>query len=379
MSAVMDSDAVSRIEIREWTAPEAWMVGASTRLVDCWAPQTEWIRMPTLRWPAAVVEMRVGRGRLPASRPSPLRRLAKRLQQPIDLDDHTVAVDLRPLGGWNIAHAVIGGIVRFHAADLAARRLGSGGKTLAIVPGDVSPYVRAAYEIFGVPVLATDAEVVGRFIEGEIADHQAIALAPDLLPPAVAALLDQRSLEFPRKVFLARRGSREIPNMPEIQGILKGRGFTTVYPEKLSVLDQFRLLWHVDEVVGVHGAALALLLPRVLQQPRRPLCLVEVFGPGYIVSLYRCLAAGLGANWVGVRGRLMPEVVRDLDQLGQDNWRHRLANALRAWVPGRWLPPDKAWQRSHQMSNFEVDPQTMSLALEMVRDPDRALPERVWG
>jgi len=168
-------------------------------------------------------------------------------------------------------------------------------------------------------------------------------------------------------------------NMAEVEGTLEREGFTTIYPERLSVLDQLRLLWQAEEVVGVHGAALALLLPRAVQRPSRPLRLVEVFGPGYIVSLYRCLAAGLGASWVGVRGRTTPEVVRDLDRLGPDNWRHRLASALRGWVPGRWLPPDKAWQRSHQLSNFEVDPQTLALALEMVRDPGRSLPERVWG
>lgn len=247
------------------------------------------------------------------------------------------------------------------------------------MPDDVSPYVRATYEILGLPMLATSAEVVGRFIEGEIDDHESIALARDLLQPGVAALLDERSSEFPRKVFLARRGSRAIMNMPEIERLLEGRGFTTVYPEKLSVLDQFRLLWHADEVVGVHGAALALLLPRVLQQPRRLLHFVELVGPGYIVSLYRSLAAGIGANWIGVRGRVTPAVVRDLVLLGERNWRYRLVQALRGWVPTRCLTGDSAWQRAHQIANFEADPRSLELALETVRDPDRSLPERVWG
>jgi predicted alpha/beta hydrolase len=41
--------------------------------------------------------------------------------------------------------------------------------------------------------------------------------------------------------------------------------------------------------------------------------LVELFGPGYIVSCFRDLAAAVGSRWCGVRGQITPEVVRDLD------------------------------------------------------------------
>ena len=96
MSAVMDTGAVSKIEMQEWGGPEAWMVGASTRLVDCWAPQTECIRMPALRWPVSVVEMRAGRGRLPVSSCGSRRRRGAQSRHSVELDDHTVAIDLRP-------------------------------------------------------------------------------------------------------------------------------------------------------------------------------------------------------------------------------------------------------------------------------------------
>lgn len=372
------SETASGLEVQEWSAPEGWLIGAATRLVDCWSPQIEWVRMPALRWRSSRVELKIGRGRLSAWPAEDTRQRRRQSRRSVKLDDDTIAVDLRRLGGWNIAHAVKEGVQRFLAAEFVARQLDLGARLVAIVSEDVSPFVRETYELFGIAMIATNAEVTGRFVGGQIESHQAIALASDLMPARVSFLLDERISDFPRRIFLARRGSRAITNTPEIARFLEARGFSTVYPEELSVVDQFRLLWHADEVVGVHGAALALLLPRVLQRPRRPLHFIEVFGPGYIVSLYRCLAARIGANWVGVRGRVTPEVVRDLEILGESNWRYRLARALRGWVPTRWLPGDAAWQRTHQIANFEVDPRSLELALETVRDPDRALPERVW-
>lgn len=299
-------------------------------------------------------------------------------RQPVRLDRSTIAVDLRDLGGWNIAHAAIHGLMRFRVAEFSARESGLEGRLLAILPATTARYVLEVYRIFDVPVLQTDAVVHGQCLGLRLEPYEDVRFAAELLPRDLDTRLGSARGDFPSKVFITRLASRSITNMSSIERILAREGFVTILPERLSVLDQFRLFWQASEVIGVHGAALALMLPRAARRDQEPPRLVEVFGAGYVVTLYRCLAAGIGADWVGVRGRATSKAVRDLEELRERSWKHRFANALRGWVPGRWLPPDRAWQRSHQLSNFEIDPKTLELAIALSRDPGRPLPERVW-
>lgn len=355
------------------------MIGASTRLLDCWDPQLEFIRLPAIRWPAwdAAVAIRIGSTSEVSGRryQMPWRRSSAQ----IELEPQTAAIDLRPLGGGNIAHAMISGVVRFSVARQAMIRSGFNGRLIAILPVDVVPYVLDLYRLFEIQVLQTDSTVVGRIVEVQLVGEQSIRLAADLLPTSLNTALSSEGIELPSRVFLARRGARSIENLGEVERMMERRGFITVYPEQLSVLDQLKLLWQAEEVVGVHGAALALLLVRAVQRPRHPLRVVEVFGPGYVTSLYRCLAAELGAAWAGVRGRVTPEAVQDLEIRGPASLRYRLGTRLRGLVPASLLPPDDAWQRAHQMSSFNVDARALSEAIESVRDPSYKLPERVWA
>lgn len=353
------------------------MVGAATRLIDCWEPQVEWMRLPGMRWPSWRAVASVSDRHLDAVKHRSLTRVWRRAPAPVVIDGDVIGLDLRSVGGSNIAHAMISGIVRYSVASRALVEAGISSRLIAVLPAYVAPFVRSLFALFEVPFINTDAVVAGQLLELPLLAHQEIQLAAESVPSRLNELLASRQSEFPTKVFLARRGSRALLNMADVESITVDQGYVTVYPERLSVLDQLRLLWQAEDVVAVHGAALGLLLARSVQRDRRPLRLVEVFGPGYVVSLYRCLAASLNAQWIGVRGCITPEAVRDLDQTGQANWRYKISEAVRGFVPGRWLPPDGAWQRSHQRSQFEVDQQSLSLAMEMVRDPERALPERV--
>jgi hypothetical protein len=345
----LDSNTSTLAELSggAWSAPEAWMIGASTRLVDCWTPQCEWLRLPAIRWSAWNLSITIS----DASGESPKGRSRLKRGRPcLELAQPLIGLDLRPLGGGNIAHAMIAGVMRFLAAQRALIESGVNAELKAILPKRTASYVLELYRVFDVPVITTDAYVKGRMIDVPLLDPQHIQLAHGLIPKRVQSLLDSDGPDGLTRVFLARRGARAIQNLGQVESCLAQRGVATVYPEKSSVVDQLRLLWNAELVVGVHGAALALLLPRVARSSDRPLKMVEMFGPGYIVSLYRCLAAGIGASWTGIRGRVMPQVVRDLDVLGPNNMRFRIANALRGWCPGRWLPPDTAYQRSHQRS-----------------------------
>lgn len=360
-------------------APEAWMIGAQTRLVDCWQPQIECLRLPRVRFPAWETTTVLRSKQSYAHRQRSLRKLWSRKPPILDLPRGALAIDLRPIGSSNIAHAMIGGVISYLVARQSLTKLGVHGNLTAVLSAKPAKYITDLYHIFDIPSIQTDGGVTGRFVEVSLLDHQSIQMASDAIPGRVARLLEPRKKEFPSRVFLARRGSRAVTNLDELQTALAAHGFTTIFLEQLSVLDQLRLMWQAEEVVGVHGAALALLLPRVIQRGERPLSLVEMFGAGYIVSLYRGMCAALGANWAGVRGRVTPEAVRDLEWLGERNRRFRVSSRVRGWVPGRCLPPDSVWQRSHQRSSFEVDQKSVELALMMARTPSSPLPDRVWG
>jgi hypothetical protein len=74
---------------------------------------------------------------------------------------------------------------------------------------------------------------------------------------------------------------------------------------------------------------------------------IEVFGAGYSVDMYRRYAAVMNGHWCGVRGQITPEIIRDLDM--------------------------KSEARAHQASSFRIDPETLEMALEYSATPRHAV------
>jgi hypothetical protein len=65
--------------------------------------------------------------------------------------------------------------------------------------------------------------------------------------------------EHPRKVFLSRRGPRAPVNEAQAVSLLQSRGFETLYLEDYSIPEQVSLIQAADDIVAVHGAAMAFL------------------------------------------------------------------------------------------------------------------------
>lgn len=61
-----------------------------------------------------------------------------------------------------------------------------------------------------------------------------------------------------RRVFLARSGDVRLANQEEVIARLGAQGFVAVYPERLSVHEQLRLVRNATHVVGVWGSQLML-------------------------------------------------------------------------------------------------------------------------
>jgi hypothetical protein len=114
---------------------------------------------------------------------------------------------------------------------------------------------------------------------------------------------------LPRKLYISRRGSRSVLNEVEVYSFLQSLGYERVYPEDLRVEEQIRLLANATDIVAIHGAALGPLILRSASTLGANVRLVELFGAGFLVSVFREIVFELSGTWIGVRGALEPDIV----------------------------------------------------------------------
>ena len=377
MQTSLTSDLMVTFDVEIPDIPPAWMIGARTHLLDCWDPQIEWIRVPGILFPRQEFSVSLIRGNLSQDGTSKTQLKTRGDKSEEALKVTGLFHDVRPHGGENFAHAILDGVVSSLACQSAARTLGIDVSVTAIIPADSAPYIKEVYKLTGIPTLATGRTVRGQCMRTNFNTLANVGLAKRLLPGFLTEKLAANSEGLPKRVYLARHGGRCVRNADEIDSLLLQKGFVKIYPEQLPVIDQIRLLWHADAVVGVHGAALAALLFRALRTDSRPFCLIELFGPGYIVTLYRHLVAEIGGDWIGVRGRVTPQVVDDLDTKQQRSFRRIVSSMLSGSMKHRIFGKEPPWQRTHQSSSFEVDPASVEAAFDVLTSGTTEPPSRV--
>jgi hypothetical protein len=80
------------------------------------------------------------------------------------------------------------------------------------------------------------------------------------------------------------------------------------------VQNQLAYFLHAEDIVAVHGAGLAGLTLKTVSNRCR---LIEIFGAGYIVQVYRILARCIDCDWLGIRGTIESgDVTIDSDSRG---------------------------------------------------------------
>lgn len=256
----------------------------------------------------------------------------------------------------NVAHQV-----RLALHVLLARReisaaLGHEAEITVILRDRAAGYAQALYHQLGVTVLTSDSQVEAQLVRVDdppVSTYQgdqmilsggasaSVALIPEILTRA--EFLTPNSGDLPDKIFISRRASRSITNDPEITSLLNGRGFKKFYFEDEPIERQMLLCRNARAIVAIHGAAMAHTVFNGNGRSRPAgdlsgLRIIELFGPGYSVDLYRRYAGVLNAHWCGVRGQITSEVIRDLDT--------------------RNLP------RCHETTPFHVDPSSLEMALD---------------
>ena len=305
----------SEIEIASYKTGPARLVTASSYLIDRFTPDCEIVALPAKK--VAGGRLRFARETFRSEAPVPRGRIKRCLpclrtsRQGTRSIKGRVFFDFRLRDPENWSHFINNHLPLFFAMSEA---LGlDWADAVLVLPADMPGYLRAAADLFGIEVMATDDVVEGEGIRFSSEPWTAVrAIRADWarLPRAAAAIdrvvreAAQHGPPLPARAFISRRTTRGIRNSPEVEAWLSDRGFETVYPEDLSAADQMRLFRQADEIVAIHGAALAPLLYRPPEGRLKRL--VEILPVGHMTDVYRVMAEQVGCGWIGVRGRIEP-------------------------------------------------------------------------
>ncbi len=182
-----------------------------------------------------------------------------------------------------------------------------------VLPAKTPAYILNATRLFGVDVIITDGDVIGKKIDFMISRWAAVRAdwhewvnferVRQLVNVAVKG-----AAPTPNKIFLTRKSTRAISNQREVELFLSNLGFTTVYPEELSVGEQFKIFHDAEVIVGVHGAGIAPLLYSGLEKERAR-CFVEILPCGHMSDAFRTMCEKVGWRWIGGRGKIKSEYV----------------------------------------------------------------------
>lgn len=252
--------------------------------------------------------------------------------------------DMRHQDPENFAHFLNNHLPTFFIAAEVAERDWRTARLL--LPPKTPEYILQIAALFGLETVLTRKTVKGEGVTFSATPWTALrserAAWVALPAPQAAlkgALAASEAAPLPRKVFLSRKSTRALENAAEIENWLTDRGFETVIPEELPVIDQMRLFREADQIVAIHGAALAPLL--YCTPEARPDRLIEILPVGHMTDVYREMAHLVGCDWIGVQGRMKPGYVQGLYDL------------------------DTPFTK-HSLDSFEVDPASLELAFEMM-------------
>lgn len=331
------------LTISPYSCPADILVTARSHLVDRFVPACEIIQLPEKSVDGGTLSYELTNRVLTSQAPKKQRFSLKRRQTVQQKNEH-ILVDFRLRFPENWAHFLNNHLpILFALIDETGLRLD---ELRLILPENIPGYIIEAARFFGFSSLATDADIEGRNLAFEADPWTGIRpmrfkWAQLDLPRSVLARSELEAgekSELPKRAFLSRRKTRALENEAEIEALLARHGFEKLYPEDLSVADQFRLFEEAEEIVAIHGAALAPLLYR--SDNSQLIRVIELFPCGHMTDVYRVMCHQVGCRWIGVRGRIKPE---------------HIAGAYDLEKP--FL--------EYSLQSFSVDPKSLEIALEI--------------
>ncbi|MEO9576792.1 MAG: glycosyltransferase family 61 protein [Tateyamaria sp.] len=329
--------------------PAAWLVTPRSFLVDRIMPRCEEVRLAVTKTGGGRVRISVGE-QVFAPPPSGggLKSRLRQLKRPPSFKiDQRLILDLRAGNPGNWAH-----FLNIHLAflALAAHTLGINPLGFCVLlPAKMPQYIRVMAQTLKMQCVYTDAQVTGFGVHIDFDDWNCIrgvrnSLLTDPTASPVAARIRDKTLtlqnDSPDRLFLSRKSTRNLTNEEEITQLLSEYGFQTLYMEDLSPEKQFSYLLNAQEVVAIHGAALAPMLYRDSTRPA--IKLIELFPVGHLTNVYRAVVAAQAGMWCGVRGYMRKNHIDHIYRLEEP-------------------------YRQHSLEAFAVDPDSVRFALDRIK------------
>ncbi|TVQ48136.1 MAG: glycosyltransferase family 61 protein [Gloeocapsa sp. DLM2.Bin57] len=228
-----------------------------------------------------------------------LSKITKQIKPALKITDNRVFFDARYVFTDNVAHMIINVMpIAVHIARRTCPNIN------VILPENPKKFTLKVCELMGIPTLVTNQEVEGKLItfknfQNSVVPDKFYRSTLELYDEVLAEKIDQ--LEYPtyKRVFIGRKGTRNITNEPEVEALLKEYGFTKVYYEDIPMEQQWLISKQAEVIVGIHGAAFGALMFN-----RAKVKVIEIFHPGYVVRSIRNITACVGGTWCGITGKL---------------------------------------------------------------------------
>ena len=331
-----------------------WMIAPRSYLMDRILPDHERIWMPATKTGGGEATLILGMQTFAPPQLGGLRARMRKLSPAQTLDDLSrPVIDLRPGHPENWAHFLN---IHLTLLALAARELGVAPQEFQVLlPSKMPGYIQSLASVLKLDCLYTDAALTGFGVQfsfengNNVRGMRCQLLLDPRISPVMMALESEtlEQVDTPPRLFLSRKDTRRLINETEIKAVLEPQGFKTIYMEDHSPAVQLRMLMQAEEVVAVHGAALAPLFYRKTSAP--PIRLVELFPVGHLTNVYRAPITAQSGHWCGIRGYITAENLREIYQLNKP-------------------------YRKHSLDAFQVDPDALNLALDFVRGDGTGLP-----
>jgi len=273
-----------------------------TRLGSAWKPDIMEINLPAYEVKKPDIEVKIHQEstRSIANNSGNIyQKIYRKLAAPIQIDGEYI-LDSRYETDGNIAHILTGVAPRLLAAKKICDRV-----TL-ILRSNATNMGKNVYKLLGASIICTDKDINGKLILAD--DHYPCSYEgcyPTLFHDLV---FEGFNPQTPDKVFISRKGTRNLINESEVEQTLQAYGFQKYYFEDIPISEQWSIARNAKIVVAMHGAALSSLVFN-----RNKVKLIELFHPGYVVNMYRHMANAMGGTWSAVSGEITKDVIEELD------------------------------------------------------------------
>lgn len=171
---------------------------------------------------------------------------------------------------------------------------------------------RDSCHLLGIPTISTDDDVYGEVVS--ISEHSLPSIRPQLFNLDFEGYRDM-SME---RIFISRRGTRQLINNDEVSSFLEDRGFKTCYFEDFPVSEKWSIARDAKFVVAINGAAVANLVFNRLglepnAKPRSGVKVLELMSPAWMHMGLRSTIDAVNGRWCSIRGQITPEILQAVD------------------------------------------------------------------